>query len=219
MWDMMKVGIIGSGYVGQALGQGFASRGYDVKIGSRTPDSEKLKSWMEKGQGKTSTGTFSEAAAHGEILVLATLGTAVEEAVNLSGREKFAGKLVIDATNPLDFSKGMPPGLFVGTTDSLGERVQRMLPTAKVVKCFNTVNNQTMVNPKMKEGLPDMLICGNDEDAKRRVAGILKEFGWTDPIDIGGIDGARWLEAYTALWVRLALKLGNWTIAAKFLKS
>jgi len=76
-----------------------------------------------------------------------------------------------------------------------------------------------MVNPKMKEGLPDMVICGNDEDAKRRVAGILKEFGWTDPIDIGGIDGARWLEAYTALWVRLALKLGNWTIAAKFLKS
>ena len=216
---MTKVGIIGSGDVGQALGRGFVSRGYDVKIGSRTPDSGKLKAWMEKCHGKVSTGTFSEAAAHGEILVLATLGTAVEEAVNLSGREKFAEKLVIDATNPLDFSKGMPPGLFVGTTDSLGERVQRTLPTAKVVKCFNTVNNQTMINPKMKEGLPDMLICGNDEEAKRRVAVILKEFGWMEPIDIGGIDGARWLEAYTALWVRLALKLGNWTIAAKFLKS
>jgi hypothetical protein len=216
---MSRVGIIGSGDVGQALGWGFASRGYDVKIGSRTPDSAKLKAWRERCPGNASTGTFSEAAAHGEILVLATLGTAVEEVVSLSGREKFAGKLVIDVTNPLDFSKGMPPGLFVGTTDSLGERVQRMLPTARVVKCFSIVNNRTMIDPQMKEGLPDMLICGNDEDAKRRVAGILKEFGWRDPIDVGGIDGARWLEAYTALWVRLALKLGNWTIAAKFLKS
>ena len=206
---MTKVGILGSGDVGQALGRGFASHGYDVKIGSRTPESEKLKAWAAKCRGKASTGTFSEAAAHGEILVLATLGTAVEEAISLSGREKFAGKLVIDATNPLDFSKGMPPGLFVGTTDSLGERVQHLLPTAKVVKSFNIVNNQTMVNPKMKEGLPDMVICGNDEGAKRQVAGILKEFGWAEPIDIGGIEGARWLEAYTALWVRLALKLGN----------
>jgi predicted dinucleotide-binding enzyme len=216
---MTKVGILGSGDVGQALGRGFASHGYDVKIGSRTPQSEKLKSWAKECQGKASTGTFGEAAAHGEILVLATLGTAAEEVINLSGREKFAGKLVIDATNPLDFSKGMPPGLFVGTTDSLGERVQRLLPTAKVVKCFNTVNNQTMINPKMNEGMPDMVICGNDEGAKRQIAGILKEFGWTEPIDIGGIDGARWLEAYTALWVRLALKLGNWGIAAKFLKA
>jgi len=216
---MTRVGIIGSGDVGQALGRGFASRGYDVKIGSRTPGSEKLRLWVEKCQWKASTGTFSEAAVYGEVLVLATLGTAVEEAVSLAGREKFAGKLVIDATNPLDFSKGMPPGLFVGTTDSLGERVQRMLPTAKVVKCFSIVNNQTMIEPKMKEGLPDMLICGNDEDAKRRVAAILKEFGWSEPIDIGGIDGARWLEAYTALWVRLALKLNNWTVTAKFLKS
>jgi len=216
---MTKVGILGSGDVGQALGRGFASHGYDVKIASRTPESGKLKAWAAKCQGKASTGTFSEVAAYGEILVLATLGTAVEEAISLSGREKFAAKLVIDATNPLDFSKGMPPGLFVGTTDSLGERVQRLLPTAKVVKCFNTVNNQTMINPKMKEGLPDMVICGNDEGAKRQVAGILKEFGWAEPLDIGGIDGARWLEAYTALWVRLALKLGNWNIAAKFLKA
>ncbi len=85
--------------------------------------------------------------------------------------------------------------------------------------CFNTVNYQTMTNPRMKEGLPDLLICGNDEGAKRQVAGLVKEFGWAEPIDLGGIDNARWLEAYTALWVRLALKLGTWTLAAKFLKS
>ena len=216
---MTKVGIIGSGDVGQALGRGFAMHGYEVKLGSRTPDSEKLKAWKAKCQGKASTGTFSETAAHGEILVLATLGTAVEDAIKLCGSESFAGKLVIDATNPLEFSKGMPPGLFVGTTDSLGEKIQRKLPTAKVVKCFNMVNSQTMINPKMKEGLPDMVICGDDEAAKRAVTSILREFGWGEPIDIGGIDGARWLEAYVALWVRLAMKTGNWAIAAKFLKT
>jgi predicted dinucleotide-binding enzyme len=151
--------------------------------------------------------------------VLCTLGEATENAIKLAGTPNFDGKLVIDATNPLDFSQGMPPGLFVGTTDSLGERVQRLLPTARVVKCFNIVNNQTMTNPRMKEGLPDMIICGNDEAAKRQVGELLKQFGWAEPIDIGGIEGARWLEAYTALWVRLALKLGSWTIAAKILKS
>jgi hypothetical protein len=164
-------------------------------------------------------GTFSEAASHGDALVLCCLEEAAEEVIRLSGMNNFDGKLVIDATNPLDFSKGMPPGLFVGTTDSLGERVQRMFPNAKVVKCFNIVNNQAMTNPRMKEGLPDMIICGNDEGAKQQVAGLLKEFGWGEPIDIGGMDGARWLEAYTALWVRLAMKLGSWSIAAKFLKS
>jgi len=216
---MTRVGIIGSGDVGRALGQGFADHGYEVKLGSRTPNSEKLKAWLAKCQGRASTGTFSETASYGEILVLATVGTAVEEAISLSGPDRFTDKLIIDTTNPLDFSKGMPPGLFMGTTDSLGEKIQRLLPTARVVKCFNMVNNQTMISPKMKEGVPDMVICGNDEDAKQEVTGILKEFGWGKPIDIGGIDGARWLEAYVALWVRLALKTGNWAIAAKFLKT
>jgi predicted dinucleotide-binding enzyme len=215
----LKIGILGSGSVGKSLGKGFASKGHDVKLGSRTPAKQELQDWLKEAKGKSSVGTFSEAAAHVEVLVLCPLGTATEEVIKLAGTKNFAGKVVIDATNPLDFSNGMPPSLFVGTTDSLGERVQRILPDAKVVKCFNMVNNQTMTNPRMKEGLPDLVICGNDEDAKRQVAGLVKEFGWADPIDIGGIDGARWLEAYTALWVRLALKLGNWAVAAKFLKS
>ena len=105
----MKVGILGSGDVGQALGRGFASHGHDVKIGSRTPHSDKLKAWLGQVTGKASTGTFAEAAAHGEILVLATQGAAVEDAIDLAGREKFAGKVVIDTTNPLDFSKGSIP--------------------------------------------------------------------------------------------------------------
>jgi predicted dinucleotide-binding enzyme len=215
----MRIGILGSGPVGKTLGSGFASNGHDVKIGSRTPGKQELQDWLKTTKGKVSVGSFAEAAAHGEIVILCPLGEAAEEVIRLAGKENLERKVVIDATNPLDFSKGMPPGLFVGTTDSLGERIQRMLPGAKVVKCFNIVNNQTMINPQMKEGLPDMMICGNDDAAKRQVAGLVKEFGWAEPIDIGGIDGSRWLEAYTALWVRLAIKLGSWTIAAKILKS
>ena len=215
----MKIGILGSGSVGRTLGKGFASNGHDVKLGTRTPGKQEIQNWREEAKGKVSVGTFAEAASHGEIVVLCSLGEATEKVIQLAGTRNFDGKVLIDATNPLDFSKGMPPGLFVGTTDSLGERVQRIVPNARVVKCFNTVNNQTMINPKMKEGLPDMIICGNNEDAKRQVAGLLKEFGWGEPIDIGNIDGSRWLEAYTALWVRLAMKLGSWTIAAKILRS
>src|SRR5207249_3202154 len=147
--------------------------------------------WWRETRGKTSTGSPSETAAHGEVIVLATLGAAAEEAIELAGRDNFDGKVVIDVTNPLDFSKGMPPGLFVGTTDSLGERIQRRLPKAKVVKCFNIISNVSMVDPKVPGGPPDMLIAGDDAAAKKKVTGILKEFGWPGSIDIGGIDGAR----------------------------
>jgi predicted dinucleotide-binding enzyme len=215
----MKIGILGSGPVGRSLGKGFAANGHDVKLGSRTPGKQEIQDWLKSTKGEASAGTFEEAAGHGEVLVLCTLGEGTEDAIRLAGTKNFDGKLVIDTTNPLDFSKGMPPGLFVGTTNSLGERVQRLLPNAKVVKSFNMVNYQTMTNPRMKEGIADMIICGNDSDAKRQVSGLLKEFGWGEPIDIGGIDGSRWLEAYVALWIRLALKLGNWTIAAKILRS
>ena len=199
---------MGSGDVGQALGVGFASRGHDVMIGSRTPGGDKLKAWVSRAGKRASTGSFAEAASHGSVLVLATLGTAAEEAINLARPPNFRGKLLIDVTNPLDFSKGMPPGLFVGTTDSLGERIQRQLPEAKVVKCFNIVGNSQMVDPTYK-GV-EMLICGNDKEAKDKVTKILKEFGWKGAIDIGGIEGARWLEALVPLWVRIGIALNNW---------
>lgn len=215
----MKIGILGSGNVGQSLGKGFAAKGHDVKIGSRTPEKPDLLDWMKTAKGTVSVGSLTEAAAHGELVVLCPLGSAAEDVVERAGKKNFDGKVVIDVTNPLDVSKGMPPGLFVGTTDSLAERIQRKLPKAKVVKCFNIVNHQTMISPKMKEGLPDMIIAGNDDGAKRAVAGLLKELGWGDPIDIGGIDGARWLEAYVPLWVRLGTKLGTWGIAVKVLRS
>jgi predicted dinucleotide-binding enzyme len=211
----MKVGILGSGDVAKALGRGFASHGNSVKLGSRTPDSEKLKEWRKEAQGETSTGTFAEAASYGDIVVFAVLGTAVDEAINLAGPKSFAGKVVIDTTNPLDFSKGMPPGLFTGLTDSLGERIQRELPQAKVVKCFNTVPNSRMVNPGEKGA--EMLICGNNPEAKRQVVQILKQFGWAGAIDLGGIAESRWLEAFVPLWVRTAASTNNWNSMFKVL--
>jgi hypothetical protein len=214
----MRVGILGSGPVGKALGKGFASRGYDVMIGSGSPTKAELKEWLKATKGKTSTGSFAEAAAHGDIIVLCPIGSAALEVIDMAHPSNFRGKIVIDVTNPLDFSNGMPPGLFVGTTDSLGEQIQRKLPEASVVKCFNIVGNSTMVDPMIKGEVPDMLIAGNDDGAKKKVTSILKEFGWTGSIDIGGIEGARWLEAVVPLWVRLATKLGSFDIAFKVLK-
>jgi len=214
----MKVGVIGSGDVGRRLGQGFASKGHDVKLGTRDPKKKEVQQWLKETPGKVSTGSFSEAAAHGEVVLLCTLGTATEAALELAGEKNLAGKVLIDVTNPLDFSKGMPPGLFVGTTDSLGERIQRKLPGARVVKCFNIVPNPTMTQPRLKEGNVTMIIAGNDAGAKKKVGEILAGFGWEAPIDIGGIEGARWLEAMTALWVRVAQSTGSWTTAFRFLR-
>ena len=202
-----KVGILGSGSVGQQLGQGFAKHGFSVLVGSRDP--AKLHSWKLSTTGDIHVGSFEEAARFGEVLVLATSGAGTEEALDLAGPENFANKLVLDATNPLDFSRGMPPGLLVGTTDSLGERVQRRLPKAKVVKCFNSMSNTRMVDPQFGQGAPPMFICGNDEAAKQRATEIIREFGWPGTLDVGGIDAARWLEALVPLWVRVGQRLGT----------
>src|SRR5437660_4443682 len=206
----MKVGILGSGEVGQALGPGLASRGHDVHIASRNPMSEALVTWQKRTKEKASTGTFEETAKHGEILVLASLGREVEEVLRLAGPPNMAGKVVIDTTNALDDSQGKNLGLFIGPNDSLGERVQRRVPEAKVVKCFNTVPNTQMGDPKFAGGKPEMLICGGDEAAKKKVVGILKEFGWPGGIDVAGMEGARWLEATVPLWVLVGKRLGRW---------
>jgi len=213
----MRVGILGSGPVGQMLGKGFAEHGHDVMLGSRTPAKPELEKWKQGTRGKVSTGTFAEAAAHGEVLVLCCLGTAAEEVIDLAGVPHFAGKVLIDATNPLDFSPGAPPGLFLGLSDSLGERHQRKLPRAHVVKCFNIVSNPVMIHPDVHGATPTMIIAGNDEAAKSKVVEILREFGWPGAIDIGGIEGARWLEALVPLWVRVAMKMGNFNVAFKVL--
>jgi hypothetical protein len=206
----MKIGILGSGDVAQALGSGFVKHGHDVMIGSRAPGSDKLRGWKEAVGSKGHTGTSEEAAKYGEMVVLATLGSGAEPAIESAGPQNFDGKVVIDVTNPLDFSKGTPPGLFVGTTDSLGERVQRKLPNARVVKAFNTISSVQMVDPRVKAGMPKLMIAGNDAAAKRDVEELVKGLGWGGVFDCGGIDGARWLEAHVPLWVRLAGQLDTW---------
>jgi predicted dinucleotide-binding enzyme len=204
----MRVGILGSGDVGRALGKGFVSREHEVKIGSRTPNSDKLKTWVNQMGRKASTGTFADSAAFGDIIVLATNGSAIELAIDLAKPQNLNGKLVIDVTNQLDFSRGPPPGMLYSPTDSLGQRVQRKLPSAKIVKCFNTVPNSQMVDPKFKD--VEMMICGNDLEAKQQVMKILREFGWKGAIDIGGIENAGWLEAFVPLWARVGMSLNTW---------
>lgn len=209
----VRVGVLGSGDVGKVLAAGFASLGHEVKIGSRDPG--KLAEWAS-ANARVSTGTFAEAAAFGDILVLATLGTGTLEAVKLAGLDAFDGKVVIDATNPLDFSKGMPPSLYVGTTDSLGEQIQRLIPKARVVKAFNTAGNAHMINPQFPGGPPDMFLCGNDAEAKKIVSQICDAFGW-GVADIGGIEGSRYLEPMCMVWVLHGFRTKSWTHAFKML--
>lgn len=210
----IRVGILGSGDVGKALARGFLGLGHEVRIGSREP--EKLAEWIASAGERASAGTFEETASFGDVLVLATLGTGTESAIDLAGVSNFDGKVVIDATNPLDFSSGSPR-LFVGHTDSLGERVQRKVPKARVVKAFNTVGNALMVSPDLPGGPPDMFLAGNDEAAKKLVSQICHHFGW-GVADIGGIEGARHLEAMCMAWVLYGAKNGIWTHAFKLLK-
>ena len=210
----MKIGILGSGVVGKSFARAFAALGNDVKIGSRTP--EKLADFVAEAGVRVTASTFKETARFGDVVVIATLGTGTEDACKLADPASFARKVVIDATNPLDYSPGGPPKLAIGHTDSLGERVQRWMPDARVVKAFNTVGNNLFFKPKLPGGPPDMFICGNDADAKKTVAQICKDFGW-GVIDVGGIEGSRYLEPMCMVWVIHGVLSGNWTHAFKML--
>jgi 8-hydroxy-5-deazaflavin:NADPH oxidoreductase len=205
-----RVGVLGSGEVGRRLAAGFQNRGHDVMIGSREPGKPELGEWLAGDGAGIKAGTFAETAAHGDLVVLAVLGNAAEEAIADAGPENFAGKVVIDAMNPLDFSGGFPPKLSICGEDSLGERVQRALPDARVVKAFNTIGNPYFVDPSFSEGRPTMLIAGNDDDAKRTVGDVVVDFGWPEAVDIGGIEGSRELEAICIVWVKIGGLRGAW---------
>lgn len=213
----MKIGILGTGSVGQELGAGFVQLGYEVKMGSRDPNQEKVKAWLERVGPPASAGTFAEAAAFADIAVLATRWTGTENAIKLADPKNLAGKVVMDTTNPLDFSAGYPPTLTLGHTDSAGEQVQRWLPEAYVVKAFNIVGSSSMVRPQFSDGPPDMFICGNNAQAKETVTKILQAFGW--PVfDIGGIEGARYLEPLAMLWMIYSFKTKTRDHAFKLLR-
>jgi predicted dinucleotide-binding enzyme len=212
----MKIGILGTGVVGQSLGRGFAGRGHDVMIGSRDPASGKLDEWVAQSGGHGSAGTFAQAAAFGELLVLATSWEGTENAIRLAEPRNFEGKVVIDVTNPLDFSSGAPK-LALGWSDSGGEQVQAWLPGAKVVKAFNIITAGAMVDPDYPCGPPTMFIAGDDEGAVRQVSGICTEFGW-EVVEIGGLEGARLLEPLAMLWILHGFRTGQWTHAFKLLR-
>lgn len=208
--ESTRVGVIGSGVVGQTLASGFASRGHDVMLGSRDPGKDEVRAWLDGAGNGAAAGTFADAAEHGELLVLATLGIATLSAVTLAGAERFAGKVVIDATNPLDFSGGFPPGLQWEDGRSLGETVQAAIPEARVVKAFNIIGSPYFVDPQFASGKPTMFLAGNDGDAKKTVGMIVEDFGWPPALDIGGIEAARELEELCILWVRIGGMRDAW---------
>jgi predicted dinucleotide-binding enzyme len=181
-------------------------------MGSRTRGNEKAVEWVSGAGDGASEGTFAEAAAFGELAWNCTKGEHALTVIDAAGAPNLAGKVLIDVTNPLDFSKGFPPRLTVCNDDSLGEQIQRALPEARVVKAFNTINCSVMVDPSLVPGEHDLLLCGNDADAKSQVATIARDwFGWKHVVDIGKLDGARATEAYLLLWTRLYGALGTGT--------
>jgi 8-hydroxy-5-deazaflavin:NADPH oxidoreductase len=212
----MKVGIIGSGIVGQKLGLGFLKIGHEVKLGTR--DTSKLNDWLESAGSKASVGSVSETAKFGEIIVLATAWTGIDNALNIAGKENFTGKVIIDVTNPLDFSQGPPPKYAASQGNSGGEIIQKRFPDSRVVKAFNTINAYIMINPKREEGNPDLFIAGNDDAAKKQVTSIAEEFGWQNIIDLGDISESFYLETLALLWVHYGFKNNIWTHAFKLLK-
>ncbi len=211
-----RVGVLGSGEVGRRLAAGFSGFGHDVMIGSRDPGKPELREWLFDAGAAITAGTFADTAEHGELLVLAVLGNAAEEAIADAGADRFSGKVVIDAMNPLDFSGGFAK-LSISGEDSLGERVQRALPDAKVVKAFNTIGSPYFVNPQFSEGPPTMLIAGEDAAAKGTVGDVLADFGWSDTIDLGGIESSRELEAICIAWVKVGVARGAWDHGFKVL--
>lgn len=200
----MNIGIFGTGMVGATVGTKLVQLGHNVKMGSRTSNNQKASDWAKANGTRASHGTFEEAASFGELLFNCTSGMGSLDALILAGAKNMKGKTLVDISNPLDFSKGMPPSLSVCNTDSLGEQIQRAFPDVKVVKTLNTVNCRLMVDPAIVRGDHDLFICGNDQSAKSEITKILKDwFGWKSIIDLGDISNARAQEMILPIWVRL----------------
>lgn len=206
----MKIAVLGTGTVGQRIGSKLAALGHEVKMGSRAAGNEKAVSWAQQAGAGASEGTFADAAAFGELVFNCTSGDGALAALEAAGADNLADKILLDLSNPLDFSKGFPPRLSIGNDDSLGEAIQRALPRTKVVKTLNTMSNPIMVEPGQIPGDHVVFVSGDDAEAKRVVTRLLKEqFGWREVVDLGGISTARGTEAWLLLWTRLYAALGT----------
>lgn len=204
----MKIGVLGTGMVGVTVATKLVRLGHHVTMGSRTPDNPSAAEWTRSNGINASQGTFADAVLYSELVFLCAKGEATLEMVRTIGSDAFNDKVVIDVSNPLDFSRGMPPSLLICNTESLGEHVQKALPYAKVVKTLNIVNCDVMVDPA-KGGDPTMLLCGNHADAKAVVTGLLADFGWSDIIDLGDIKAARGTEMLLPVWLSLWNVIGH----------
>ncbi len=203
----MKIAVFGTGMVGDTIGSKLIELGHQVMMGSRSANNDKAKAFVSKHKTGASAGTYADAASFGELIFNCTKGEGSMEALKLAG-DALHGKVIIDVSNPLDFSKGMPPSLIpsLSNTTSLGEEIQRAFPHTKVVKTLNTMWCGLMVNPNMIGGGDHTnFICGNDVEAKTKVKDLLKEFGWKEQniLDLGDITNARGTESVLPIWLRV----------------
>jgi 8-hydroxy-5-deazaflavin:NADPH oxidoreductase len=211
----MNIGVLGTGIVGETIATALTEKGHNVRMGSRSANNEKAAAWVNKSNNHATQGDFNDAAAFGDIVFLCLNGSHALDAVRSIDADSINGKIVIDLTNPLDFSKGMPPRLLQGLSNStsLGEQIQDALPAARVVKTFNTIACNVMVNPKsINNGEHTLFLCGNDADAKNKVKHFLVDtFGWRPEsfLDLGGIEASRGTEAYVPFWVMIMQATGS----------
>ncbi len=201
----MRIGVFGTGMVGTAIATKLVEVGHQVCMGSRTADNEDATNWAAQAGGTATHGTFADAAVFGEVLFNCTGGMVSLAALEAAGEDNIGDKVVVDVSNPLDFSHGMPPSLGVANTDSVGEQLQRRFPRARVVKSLNTMNFAVMVDPGAIAGYHNVFVSGDDSDAKKTVTGLLGQFGWPEDavIDLGDIKSARGAEALVLFWIFL----------------
>lgn len=206
----MRIGVLGTGNVGQTIASKLVEVGHEVTMGSRHPDNENATNWASSAGENAHKGTFEDAAQFGEMIVNCTAGEASLQALEMAGSTNLDGKVLIDLANHLDKSAGMPPAVGVGASDSLGEQIQRAFPGARVVKTLNTLNFAVMVDASSVPGTHHIFLSGNEAEAKEAVRKVLSSFGWSPEqiIDLGDISSARGPEMYVALWLQLFI-LGN----------
>jgi predicted dinucleotide-binding enzyme len=226
----MKIGVLGTGVVGQTIAGRLSELEHEVVVGTRDvagllarsePDAmgnPPFASWHGE-HPQVGLGTFAEAAGHGDLVVNATSGGASLPALTAAGAENLAGKVILDVANPLDFSKGFPPTLFIKDTDSLAEQIQREFPESRVVKSLNTMNADLMVHPEtLAGGDHSVFVSGDDDAAKAEVTDLLRSFGWRDIIDLGDLSSARGAEMSLPIWLRMMGRLGTFTFNFKIVR-
>jgi predicted dinucleotide-binding enzyme len=217
----MRIAVLGTGAVGTTLGRAFVAAGHEVRMGSRTAANEKAVEWAAATGPGASLGTFADAAAWGEVVVNATGGLVSVDALTSAGADNLAGKVLLDVSNPLDFSEGFPPKVAQPDGRSLGELLQATFPEALVVKTLNTMNADLMVGPRSLAGTHSVFVAGDSADAKALAAQLLAGFGWESDeiVDVGGIAAARGLELYLPLWLSLMGSLGTPTFNVRVVRA